>query len=98
MASTVLISGNTYPVKDRLRAMGGKWNPTLKGWAVPAEREQEALALVASAPKSAPRSSYPRRSSGSGRCRACGGPIRHAAHHRAMGGYCGNCAFDEFDC
>lgn len=32
------------------------------------------------------------------RCRGCGGAIRHAAHHRAMGGYCGDCAFDEFDC
>lgn len=31
-------------------------------------------------------------------CRECGGPIRHAAHHRAMGGLCGGCAFDEFDC
>ena len=32
-----------------------------------------------------------------GRCRGCGGPIRHAPHHRAMDGYCGYCAFDEFD-
>lgn len=34
----------------------------------------------------------------SGRCRGCGGPIEDAPHHRAMGGYCGSCAFDEFDC
>lgn len=47
-----------------------------------------------------------RRSSGSGRsggrrsggCAGCGGPVRDAAHHRAMEGYCGSCAFDEFDC
>lgn len=39
-----------------------------------------------------------RRSSGSGRCRGCRGPIVHASHHRAMEGYCGSCAFDEFDC
>lgn len=32
-----------------------------------------------------------------GGCRGCGGPIRNAPHHRAMGGYCGYCAFDEFD-
>jgi len=32
-----------------------------------------------------------------GRCRGCGGLIRDAPHHRAMGGYCGSCAFDEFD-
>jgi hypothetical protein len=33
-----------------------------------------------------------------GGCRGCGGPIRDASHHRAMEGYCGSCAFDEFDC
>jgi hypothetical protein len=33
----------------------------------------------------------------SGRCRGCGGPLVNAPHHRAMGGYCGSCAFDEFD-
>jgi len=38
-----------------------------------------------------------RPSSSSGRCRECGGPIRDASHHRAMQGYCGDCAFDEFD-
>lgn len=31
------------------------------------------------------------------RCRGCKGPIRHAKHHRAMGGYCGSCAHDEYD-
>jgi len=41
--------------------------------------------------------SYDRRSR-SGRCRECGGPIRNAPHHRAMGGLCGDCAFDEYDC
>lgn len=33
-----------------------------------------------------------------GRCKGCRGPIKHAPHHRAMQGYCGSCAFDEFDC
>lgn len=33
-----------------------------------------------------------------GVCRGCGGPVRDAGHHRAMEGYCGTCAFDEFDC
>ena len=32
------------------------------------------------------------------RCRACGGAMMHAPHHRSMHGYCGACAFDEFDC
>lgn len=38
-----------------------------------------------------------RPASHSGRCRGCGGSIQDAAHHRAMEGYCGDCAFDEFD-
>lgn len=36
--------------------------------------------------------------SSGGRCRDCRGPIRNSAHHRAMGGLCGSCAFDEYDC
>lgn len=32
------------------------------------------------------------------RCRECGGPLVNAKRHAAMDGYCGNCAFDEFDC
>lgn len=34
----------------------------------------------------------------SGGCKGCGGAIVDAGHHRAMNGYCGHCAFDEFDC
>jgi hypothetical protein len=42
-------------------------------------------------------------SNGNGRssndkCRECGGPLVSAPHHRAMGGLCGSCAFDEYDC
>lgn len=34
------------------------------------------------------------------RCRSvgCGNDVVDAPHHRAMEGYCGECAFDEFDC
>lgn len=38
-----------------------------------------------------------RRRSRSGRCRECGGALTDAPHHRAMGGLCGSCAFDEYD-
>ena len=58
---TVLITGNTYPVKDTLRSLGGHWDPGAKGWRVPADKAEQALALVASAPKSSTRSSAPRR-------------------------------------
>jgi len=51
MNQSILISGNTYPVKDALRALGGRWNARLKGWMVPPERAEEARKLVESAPK-----------------------------------------------
>jgi hypothetical protein len=35
--------------------------------------------------------------SGNRLCRGCGGYVRHAPHHRAMNGFCGHCAFDEYD-
>lgn len=53
MSNTTLIVGNTYPVKDALRAMGGRWDAGAKGWRVPSERAAEAQALVAGAPRSA---------------------------------------------
>jgi hypothetical protein len=40
------IVGNTYPVKDQLRALGGRWNPDRKAWMVPADKAEEAKALV----------------------------------------------------
>lgn len=50
----VLITGNTFPVKEQLKALGGKWNKEAKGWEVPEEKTEEAKALVANAPASAP--------------------------------------------
>lgn len=47
MTDRILITGNTYPVKDALRALGGRWDASAKGWRVPAAREAEARALVA---------------------------------------------------
>ena len=43
------IIGNTYPVKDAIKALGGKWNKTAKGWDVPDEVADEARALVSNA-------------------------------------------------
>lgn len=54
------------------------------------------VTIVDGVPPASSRSSSPR--AASGRCRGCRGPIVDAPHHRAMGGYCGQCAFDEFDC
>lgn len=43
----MLITGNTYAVKTELRAMGGTWDSRAQGWNVPADRAEEARALVA---------------------------------------------------
>jgi hypothetical protein len=55
MNSTTLITGNTYPVKDQLRALGGVWSKAGSGWLVPAANAEQARAIVAGAPRSAPR-------------------------------------------
>ena len=47
----VAITGNTYPVKDHLKAIGGRWDPDRKVWMVPADRAEEARQIVAGAPK-----------------------------------------------
>jgi hypothetical protein len=47
--ATVVITGQTYPVRAELRALGGRWVAEAKGWEIPAEREAEARALVAGA-------------------------------------------------
>lgn len=54
-SSTVLVTGNTYPVKDSIKALGGRWDAANKGWRVPADKAAQAQALVSGAPKSAPR-------------------------------------------
>ena len=28
------ITGNTYPVKDSLKALGARWNPDQKAWMI----------------------------------------------------------------
>ena len=76
------IQGRTYPVKDRLREMGGRWDPEQKVWFVPDEKAEEARALVASAPAS-PSPSY-------SKCVVCGQPAsRYRRIYRS--GECADC-------
>ena len=28
----VTVTGNTYPVREKMRAMGGRWNKAAQGW------------------------------------------------------------------
>lgn len=44
-----LITGNTYPVKESIKALGGKWNKAAQGWDVPEEKADQARALVEAA-------------------------------------------------
>jgi hypothetical protein len=46
----VLVTGNTYPVKDQIKALGGRWDAASKGWRVPADKATAAQELVAGAP------------------------------------------------
>lgn len=73
LSNTVLITGNTYPVKDQIKALGGTWNKLAKGWTVPAGNAETARALVASAPVSTFQPAAPRPGYGRG--------SRYRSHH-----------------
>jgi hypothetical protein len=72
------ITGNTYPVKDKLKSLGGKWDADNKVWKVPDDKEQEAKAIVAAGlpPGAAQPAKKPFRPT---TCRVCG--------HKATGRY-----------
>ncbi len=59
---SVLITGNTYPVRRALAQMGGKWNATEKGWEVPDDLADEARRIVGPAPAPKPKARAQRRS------------------------------------
>lgn len=80
------IAGNTYPVKDQLRALGGKWNATDKCWEVPTDKAGEAQKLVTNAPPAAKREltradiiaiAVRKRGGRPGVCSMCGGKCTH---------------------
>lgn len=58
----ITITGNTYPVRQALRDLGGLWNPQLRGWDMPDAKAEEARAIVAAAGPARVRSSGFRRS------------------------------------
>jgi len=45
----IAITGNTYPVKDQLRAMGASWNAADKAWMISADKADKAREIVGSA-------------------------------------------------
>ena len=70
-ANMILITGNTYPVKEQLKALGARWNGEAKGWMVPADKAGVARQLVSSAPKQAWSGPARSRSGGSSFGRRC---------------------------
>ena len=60
MSDMILITGNTFPVKDALREMGGRWDAAAKGWRVPAPKADQARALVGAMPAGNPYASRKR--------------------------------------
>jgi hypothetical protein len=44
------LRGNTYPVREKIKALGGTWNGAMKAWMMPESRFEEAQKLVQAAP------------------------------------------------
>jgi hypothetical protein len=85
MTATVEITGNTYPVREKLKALGGR--AVKRGmvwvWLVPADKAEQARQIVEAAPKAR------------GQGQAARGP-RTCATWRCRinyGVYCGKCEF-----
>jgi hypothetical protein len=55
------IIGNTYPVRDQLKALGARWNRPAQGWDIDDAKADEARRIVASAGTAKPRPDYGRR-------------------------------------
>lgn len=97
----VAITGNTYPVKDALKALGARWNADAKAWMVTADKAKEAQAIVAGAgPKKAYTAASPSpywngtRSGGAGRRTGCSCGSRE---NYSQPSDCRSCKFDQDD-
>lgn len=51
----VAITGKTYPVKDRLRALGARWDAATKRWMIDESKAAEAQTIVQQQSPAAPR-------------------------------------------
>ena len=84
----VAITGNTYPVKDKLKALGAKWDADQKCWTITDKKADEARKIVEAAPPEAPATP--------GKCRKCGKSCKAPyticwACKCAANGVCVNC-------
>lgn len=93
--ATTLVTGNTYLVKDEIKALGGKWDAAAKGWQVPEARAAEAQRLVAGAPKSSGSAGRSRSRSHRTTCLQCGGHLDSFQQRRGFVFCSSDCANDR---
>jgi hypothetical protein len=87
------VTGNTFPVKDAIKALGGRWNPDTKSWMVPDAKAEEARKLVAGAGTSVQRMRTVTTYRPS-RCKECGcAPSQYRPIYRS--GVCKDCWLSE---
>lgn len=65
----VTINGNTYPVKDKLKALGAMWDGDRKVWTIALDKAEQARKIVEGAPPD-PKPDY------TGKCLKCKGPVK----------------------
>ncbi len=64
--NTTAITGNTYPVRSALAAMGGYWDKASKAWMVPSDKADAARKLVSGASKTSYKPARPAHSARTG--------------------------------
>jgi hypothetical protein len=83
------VLGDTYPVKDQLKAIGARWNADRKCWMIPVEKSAEASRIVNAvrkSPASVPARKFARPSFGGlWTCGVCG------EENKASAGSCWEC-------
>jgi len=88
----VPLSGNTYPVREQLRALGGSWDAAAKTWMVDEARLALALAAVAKG------SSEPAKPFRHYSCKQCGArPNARGWPRIYRNGVCSDCYRDACD-
>lgn len=88
----VPVTGNTYPVRDRLRALGASWDAAAKVWMIDEARAELAIAAVAQGSSEAPKP-FRYRS-----CKRCGARPNVRGWPRIYrNGVCSDCYRDAMD-
>lgn len=88
----VPVTGNTYPVRDRLRALGASWDAAAKVWMIDESRLAQAQAVVAQGSSEARKPFRP------ASCKQCGARPNVRGWPRIYrNGVCSDCYRDAMD-